>query len=650
MSDDTQASIYGENTFDSPAKWAIVLVPGIFGSRLINPITKDSIWNPDSNKWGLGACNASEKKVARWLNVFRTPARQRWEDADNSYPSETIRLRRGYGSVSWDSYGPGIQALEKRFKDDARIFVFGYDWRQDNWESGGKLLEFIYFTVHGEFGIKFKPIVVTHSMGGLVTRAACRRFFDEKEGRAVTNDTGLRGEDMIAGVVHTLMPTYGTPKGYTAWREGWGSGLKAGLHKIVGKTGKKFSARCYATPSVYQLAPNHLYPRQGRTEDKDGDNYWLDFDQAVYNKSESLGEEENPKNHLDKRLDALSTDIDKQTAGGLKDLRTEAYDEMVDAWNEYADDDPDTFDVLRKALLRYPYLLYRDTSGLFGIPDQAALKGNPARVNAAEKCIDLAEYFHVCRVGNTMHSKTWVLYSTKGGKTIVKVIIKGKDVKIETDKLGDATVTDWSAKAFEGRNELQPPRPIPTPTPTPTQGQAAATTPCLEVNAKVAHDMAFKKGEGYKPITDLVWFAYTTLKSEHDLIGNNIDYEQRAEWLSRFPRWTVLAAGKSQAEMKLAHEKLKELETKQSEIDSGQSRLDQRSKKTSGQLKISLVAGERRDKEIAKLKEDIRTETKERTQDADSIDEAIRSLKARTRALEMKAHTHTDSSHGSRRS
>jgi hypothetical protein len=131
------------------------------------------------------------------------------------------------------------------------VWCFGYDWRRSNLHNGRLLKEFIENTVRPTS--PFKPIVVTHSMGGLVTRAACRVH-------------GM--ESMVAGVIHTMMPTYGAAEAY--------GGIKHGrmgfpFRYLVGNSHLEIACVSSGVAGMFQLMPSQLYPNRS----------WLTMDSRI---------------------------------------------------------------------------------------------------------------------------------------------------------------------------------------------------------------------------------------------------------------------------------------------------------------------------------------------------------------------------------
>jgi hypothetical protein len=148
------------------------------------------------------------------------------------------------------------------------VHAFGYNWTASNAEAGKKLRSFI--TQLLEFyrdnkgrrnGVCKKVILVTHSMGGLVARAAC---------------LDASCEALVLGVVHGVQPVDGSPAAY--WR------IKAGFERggfwnvpgritahVLGTNGHEVTALLGNMPGGLELLPTKNY------KDSQGRKDWLRY-------------------------------------------------------------------------------------------------------------------------------------------------------------------------------------------------------------------------------------------------------------------------------------------------------------------------------------------------------------------------------------
>lgn len=162
-------------------------------------------------------------------------------------------FERGWGGVSMASYGAVLRALEnydwtEPVGDcfDLPVHGFGYNWTQSNAESGKDLAAYIARTIEG-YRAKghecTRVILVTHSMGGLVARAACRRLQEA-------------GSSAVLGVLHGVQPASGAAGAYWRMKAGFG---EFGISLILGKNASEVTSLVGHMPGALQLLPNKRY-------------------------------------------------------------------------------------------------------------------------------------------------------------------------------------------------------------------------------------------------------------------------------------------------------------------------------------------------------------------------------------------------------
>jgi hypothetical protein len=126
------------------------------------------------------------------------------------------------------------------------VYACGYNWLDTNKNAAIELQKRINKIIsennQGIYNCK-QVIVVTHSMGGLVTRACAQLMGMEK---------------IIAGVVHGVMPATGAAVAYRRCKVGmndedWGPGL------VIGSTGQEVTAVFAQAPGALQLLPSQDY-------------------------------------------------------------------------------------------------------------------------------------------------------------------------------------------------------------------------------------------------------------------------------------------------------------------------------------------------------------------------------------------------------
>ncbi|MFY0567878.1 esterase/lipase family protein [Archangium lansingense] len=250
----------------------IVFVPGIMGTRLKNS-KGEKVWDPDDalfmlRKYGLAWRDAEDKKEMVVGKKFNENFLETYlddedhnEDKLEDFPGAD---ERGWGGVSWSSYGAILTALHtQKWSPLARlcfkmpVYAFGYNWTGSNTTAGKKLKAFIDDIV--EKNACEHVIIVTHSMGGLVTRSACIEH-------------GANAK--VLGIVHGVQPVTGAAAAY--WR------MKAGFERtnlmsipaawVLGTNGEEVTALLANMPGGMQLLPSHHYTAN------DGSKQWLQFE------------------------------------------------------------------------------------------------------------------------------------------------------------------------------------------------------------------------------------------------------------------------------------------------------------------------------------------------------------------------------------
>ncbi len=252
--------------------WPVVLVPGIMGSRLERADGSDRIWDPDRTRFMLWLMSQSPNSLTRLYNHLLTPGRtmRTIYDSDNA-ELDTSRDRaermngrsrtdRNWASVSWEYYGDGVVGIQRDIAPSGGVlWCFGYDWRRSNLDNGELLKRFVDETVRPTS--RFKPVIVTHSMGGLVTRAACAAH-------------GM--ESMVSGVIHTMMPTYGAADAYGAPKHGR---MSFPFRYLVGNSQLEIACVTSGVTGMFELMPNSIYP----------DRSWLTIDPRLNSRCDPPG-------------------------------------------------------------------------------------------------------------------------------------------------------------------------------------------------------------------------------------------------------------------------------------------------------------------------------------------------------------------------
>jgi subtilisin family serine protease len=188
----------------------VIVIPGILGTRLRFGGARLPDWDPNDawsmRKWG------SQDPAAKLKGFdFRAPATILDDHPDKS------RQKRGWGGPAKGFYEILLEGLEKELGTVSRcatspirhpVWAFGYDWRQPNAGHARRLSDFIDVVLAAETGAQ-QVILVTHSMGGFVARAALPLIANR-----------------VRGIVHCVQPAVGAVvaarrvhTGYAFWTE-----------------------------------------------------------------------------------------------------------------------------------------------------------------------------------------------------------------------------------------------------------------------------------------------------------------------------------------------------------------------------------------------------------------------------------------------
>ena len=293
----------------------IIFVPGIMGSRLRNQ-KGDRVWDPDDPKFMLrnyGLLWAATAKSRKSLVVGKEFDNDFLKILDDDYKHNKVfaddadirREQRGWGGVSWSSYGAFLKVLQNREWDQTvnlfyefPVHAFGYNWTASNGLAGQQLGVYIDQVLknYSDAGRKCgKVLLVTHSMGGLVARSACL----------------LHGaKDKVLGVIHGVQPSNGSPAAYWRMKGGFErphsipdidlfqwirNPVKMFNHQkgkllnsikgpisawVLGTDGEEVTALLGNMPGGLELLPNKQY------ENNDGRDRWLEVvDKEGKNKS-----------------------------------------------------------------------------------------------------------------------------------------------------------------------------------------------------------------------------------------------------------------------------------------------------------------------------------------------------------------------------
>ncbi len=236
----------------------IIFVPGVMGSRLRLKGT-----NGEGEANGMKNLRWDPSGLYLWNNYSGvTPARRKLMllGDSNHYDPDFLEVDND------TPVGNGYRGLMEKYRDYLKaltthdwgalgklfvfpVYGFGYNWSASNRTSGAKLaarIDEIIAEAKSISGTCQKVILVTHSMGGLVARAAMKL-------------SGAEGK--VLGVVHGVQPAYGSPAAYTRMKAGFeGSGFKGTTaSNFLGPTGRDLTALLANSIGGLQLLPGKTY-------------------------------------------------------------------------------------------------------------------------------------------------------------------------------------------------------------------------------------------------------------------------------------------------------------------------------------------------------------------------------------------------------
>lgn len=255
----------------------VALVPGIMGTRIKMGVptdfldnfdffeTDDLTWNPDNRLVFAEVIGTSVEAQARVMDIDGqsdvTILDERGEAvAGNPVNNSTAQIARAYldGDVVRNdggcldlSYG----AFGRHFLRESTtgpymfpLYCLGYDWRQSNIDSGRVLADQLRRVLAQCPTPDVRPIIITHSMGGIVTRCCLKANPDLA--------------DRTLAVLHTFQPVTGAAVMYARFFNG--AILEGGIanqmfNHVLGDTPEKFATIVSGLASPFELLPGAAY-------------------------------------------------------------------------------------------------------------------------------------------------------------------------------------------------------------------------------------------------------------------------------------------------------------------------------------------------------------------------------------------------------
>ena len=233
-------------------KRPVIVIPGILGTELINPKTRETVW-PSAFRTSQEGLPISPDLTANRDDlipgkIIETVKLARVLPEVYVYRDLLVALRRyaGYRDGDWNN--PAADGYQDTF------YVFPYDWRQDNVSNARELIRRIsqLKTRLQRPDLKFN--IVAHSMGGLIARyAAMYGDADLPPGDGPIQPT-WQGAAHISKIVMLGVPNEGSTDAFATLVEGYS--ITEGLRRRVPLLNKLTAEDVVSAPAVFQLMPH----------------------------------------------------------------------------------------------------------------------------------------------------------------------------------------------------------------------------------------------------------------------------------------------------------------------------------------------------------------------------------------------------------
>lgn len=227
----------------NPDQPPIVVVPGLFGSKLINPDGSEawpgSLWRlvfSDYDELGLEIDPETFQPLPSELTLGGLTNRA----AGRDYYGRIQEVLENAGGFELTAAGAPVK------RDRRRYYILDYDWRQDNLESVRRL-DALIEQIRLDYGEPDLEVdIVAHSMGGLIARYYLRYgTVDELTDNEFP--ISFHGADRVRRAILLGTPNLGSMNAVDAFING----------KKIGLSG--FPPEVVATfPSAYQLLPHPI--------------------------------------------------------------------------------------------------------------------------------------------------------------------------------------------------------------------------------------------------------------------------------------------------------------------------------------------------------------------------------------------------------
>ncbi|HJT66104.1 MAG TPA: hypothetical protein VJ749_06605 [Pyrinomonadaceae bacterium] len=238
-------------------KRPVIVIPGILGTELINPKTRETVWPsafrtsndvlPISPNLEANRDDLVPGKILETVRLARLlPEVYVYRDL-----LEALRHYAGYSEGNWDN--PGVNG------DRDTFYVFSYDWRRDNVANARELIRRIEQLKQRLQRPDLKFNIIAHSMGGLIARYGAMYGDADLPPDGVAIEPTWRGAAHISKIVMIGTPNEGSADAFATLVEGYS--ITEGLRRRVPLLNKLTAEDAARTPSVFQLMPHQQAAR-----------------------------------------------------------------------------------------------------------------------------------------------------------------------------------------------------------------------------------------------------------------------------------------------------------------------------------------------------------------------------------------------------
>lgn len=248
-----------EPTRGRTGKRPLIVIPGILGSQIVNPRTREVVWPSvfRSDVDGLSLpttpdlqANGDALEASKIVDVAKL-AKLAPEVYVYHYLLRALTDFGGYREGDWENPPEG--------GDRDTFYVFAYDWRRDNVESARLLARRVESLKQklGRPDLRFN--IVAHSMGGLVARYAAMYGDQDLAPGGAAPRPSWAGASFVDKIFMFGTPNAGSMEAFSVLLEGYS--VTEGLRRRVRLLNKLSREDVMTAPSIYQLLPHRAQAR-----------------------------------------------------------------------------------------------------------------------------------------------------------------------------------------------------------------------------------------------------------------------------------------------------------------------------------------------------------------------------------------------------